>query len=67
LHQLKWEGIHLGARVVIPLKRYTPEQIVTLLRHIEVELVNGKTTPRAGREAEIPVQSYSAGGRSTVA
>ena len=26
-------------------KRYKPEQIVTLLRQIEVEIANGKTTP----------------------
>ena len=39
-------------------KRYKPEQIVTLLRQIEVELANGKTTPQACKEAEIPVQSY---------
>ena len=28
----------------MPMKRYEPEQIVTLLRQIEVETVNGKTT-----------------------
>ena len=39
-------------------KRYKPEQIVTLLRQIEVEIVNGKTTPQACKETEIPVQSY---------
>ena len=26
------------------IKRYKPEQIVTLLRQIEVEITNGKTT-----------------------
>ena len=41
-----------------PIKRYKPEQIVTVLRQIEVELANGKTTPQACKEAEIPVQSY---------
>lgn len=40
------------------IKRYKPEQIVTVLRQIEVELANGKTTPQACKEAEIPVQSY---------
>ncbi len=39
-------------------KRYKPEQIVTLLRQIEVELANGKTTPQACKEAEITVQTY---------
>ena len=31
----------------MPTKRYKPEQIVTLLRQIEVEIANGKTTPQA--------------------
>ncbi len=39
-------------------KRYKPEQIVTLLRQIEVELANGKTTPQACRDAQITVQTY---------
>lgn len=39
-------------------KRYKPEQIVTLLRQIEVEVANGKTTPQACKEAEITVQTY---------
>ncbi len=39
-------------------KRYKPEQIVTLLRQIEVEIANGKTTPQACKEAEITVQTY---------
>jgi putative transposase len=29
------------------MKRYKPEQIVNLLRQIEVEMSNGKTTPQA--------------------
>ena len=37
----------------MPTKRYKPEQIVTLLRQIEVEMANGKTTPQACKEAEI--------------
>jgi putative transposase len=39
-------------------KRYKAEQIVILLRQIEVEMANGKTTPQACKEAEITVQSY---------
>ena len=31
---------------------------MTLLRQIEVELANGKTTPQACKEAEITVQTY---------
>jgi transposase-like protein len=39
-------------------KRYKPEQIVNLLRQIEVVIANGKTTPQAGRDAEITAQTY---------
>ncbi len=42
----------------MPMKRYKPEQIVNLLRQIEVEIANGKTTPQAGKEIEITVQTY---------
>jgi hypothetical protein len=30
----------------MPTRKYKPEQIVTLLRQLEVEVANGKTTPR---------------------
>jgi transposase-like protein len=39
-------------------KRYKPEQIVNLLRQIEVAMANGKTTPQACRDAEITAQTY---------
>jgi putative transposase len=42
----------------MPMKRYKPEQIVLLLRQVEVEIENGKTTPQARKEAEITVQTY---------
>ena len=42
----------------MPIRKYKPEQIVTLLRQVEVELANGKTTPQACKEAEITAQSY---------
>jgi putative transposase len=42
----------------MPVKRYKPEQIVTLLRQIEVGIANGKPTPQACKEAEITVQTY---------
>jgi transposase-like protein len=42
----------------MPTKRYKPEQIVNLLRQIEVEIANGKTTPQACKEAEITQQTY---------
>ena len=42
----------------MPMKRYKPEQIVNLLRQIEVEIANGKTTPQACKEADITQQTY---------
>ena len=42
----------------MPMRRYKPEQIVTLLRQIEVAIANGKTTPQACKEAEITAQTY---------
>ena len=42
----------------MPIKRYKPEQIVTMLRQIEVGIANGKTTPQACKEAEITVQTF---------
>ena len=39
-------------------KRYKPEQVVNILRQIEVEIANGKTTPQACRDAQIMVQTY---------
>jgi putative transposase len=48
----------LGGGPVMPIKRYKPEQIVNLLRQIEVEIANGKTTPQACRDAQITAQTY---------
>jgi len=42
----------------MPNKRYKPEQIVNLLRKIEVEIANGKKTPQAAREVGITEQTY---------
>ena len=39
-------------------ERYKPEQIVTLLRQIEVAMANGKTAPQACKEAGIHPQTY---------
>lgn len=39
-------------------KRYKAEQIVNLLRQMEVEIANGKTTPQAAREVGITEQTY---------
>ncbi len=43
----------------MPKKRFGAEQIVTLLRQIEVLMAQGKTTPEACREAGISQQSYA--------
>ena len=40
------------------MQRYKAEQIVTMLRQIEVGIANGKTTPQACKEAEITVQTF---------
>ena len=40
------------------MKRYKAEQIVTLLRQIEVGIANGKPTPQACKEVEITQQTY---------
>ena len=42
----------------MPMRKYKPEQIVTLLRQVEVGLANGKSTPQACKEAEITAQTY---------
>jgi len=39
-------------------KRYQPDQVVNLLRQIEVAVANGKTTAQACKEAEIVEQTY---------
>jgi transposase-like protein len=42
----------------MPIQRYKPEQIVTMLRQIEVGIANGKTTSQACKEAEITMQTF---------
>ena len=42
----------------MPTKRFKPEQIINLLRQVEVEIANGKTTPQACRDAQITTQTY---------
>jgi transposase len=39
------------------IQRYKPEEIVTLLRQIDMSIGNGKTTPQACSEAGITVQT----------
>ena len=40
-----------------PMKRDKPEEIVALLRQIEVGIASGKSTPQACKEAEINTQT----------
>ncbi len=42
----------------MPKKRFSAEQVVTLLRQIEVLIARGKSAPVACREAGISQQSY---------
>jgi putative transposase len=51
--KLAWEELCMGRG-----KRYQPEQVVNLLRQIEVAVANGKTTAQACKEAEIVEQTY---------
>jgi putative transposase len=44
--------------VDMPMKKHKPEQIVALLRQIEVEIAKRKNTPQACKEVEITVQTY---------
>ncbi len=39
-------------------KKHTAEQIVNLLRQVEVGVANGKSLPQACKEAEIVEQTY---------
>jgi len=42
----------------MPIKKYKPEQTVSLLRQIEVAVASGKATPQACGEAGITEQTY---------
>ena len=39
-------------------KKHTAEQIVSLLRQVEVAVASGKTTAQASKEASITEQTY---------
>ena len=41
----------------MPMQRYKPEQVVTMLRQVEVQLANGKTAPQACKQAGIHILS----------
>ncbi len=48
------------------IQKNKPEQIVTVLRQIEVQMANGKTVPKPAKEPESTPRPTIAGGRSTV-
>ena len=48
-------------------RKHTPEQIVNILRQIEVAVANGKVHPVASRDAGITEQTYHRGAGSTAA
>ena len=39
-------------------KKHTPEQIIGILRQVEVAISNGRPTPQACRDASIVEQTY---------
>jgi hypothetical protein len=47
-------------------RKHTPEQVVNLLRQIEVAVANGKTTAQGCKEAGSPNKPTIDGGRNTV-
>ena len=49
----------------MPKKRFSAEQVVTLLRQIEVSISTGRSTQMACREAGIRNKVTIAGGKST--
>jgi len=48
----------LGGKAGHANQEYKPEQIVPMLRQIEVGIANAKNTPQACKEAEITVQTF---------
>ena len=49
----------------MPKKRFSAEQIVTLLRQIEVLMAQGKSAPEACRDAGYRSRAITAGARNT--
>ena len=47
----------------MPMQRYKPAQIVTVLRQIEVAMANGKSRPQACKKAGIDTQTYDRWGK----
>ena len=50
----------------MPMQRYKPEQIVTLLRQIEVAVASGRRRRWRARKPGLPRRRTIAGGRSRV-
>ena len=48
----------------MPIRRYKPKQIVTVLRQIEVAMANGKSPPQACKETGIQLRRIIGGGRN---
>jgi hypothetical protein len=48
-------------------KKHSAEQIVNLLRQIEVAIANGKTTALGCKEAESPSRRTTGGGKNMAA
>ena len=48
-------------------KRHTPEQIVTLLRQVEVAVSNGKSTRKPAKRPRLPSRRITAGEKSMAA
>jgi hypothetical protein len=42
----------------MPIKSFTPEQVIAKLRHFDTALANGKTLRQSCKEAAISIQSY---------
>jgi hypothetical protein len=51
----------------MPMKKHKPEQIVALLRQIEVEIANGKSTPQPARMQRSRFRRTTAGEKSSAA
>jgi hypothetical protein len=49
----------------MPTKKYKPEQIVSLLRQIEVAVANGKSTPQGAAMPGSASRATTVGARST--
>ena len=45
-------------------KKYSPEQIVAMLRRIEVAIANNKPTPQACEKLALPNKATTAGARN---